>query len=144
MSLPIIEVHGLHKVYKGLFGTEVHALRGVDLTLAPGQAFGLLGPNGAGKTTLVKILLGLVAPDFGKREAPGSRRRPGDGAAPHRLHAGDAQLSDVHDGGPLSRSVRPHARPDELRSRYAPSTRCSPRSTWPNGATTRWAAFPRV
>ena len=65
MSLPIIEVHGLHKVYKGLFGTEVHALRGVDLTLAPGQAFGLLGPNGAGKTTLVKILLGLVHPTSG-------------------------------------------------------------------------------
>ncbi len=65
MSLPIIEVHGLEKVYGGLFGNSVHALRSVDLTVAPGQAFGLLGPNGAGKTTLVKILLGLVHPTSG-------------------------------------------------------------------------------
>ena len=84
MSLPIIEVHGLHKVYKGLFGNQVHALRGVDLTLEPGQAFGLLGPNGAGKTTLIKILLGLVHPTSGDVRLlgadagqPAARRRIG-------------------------------------------------------------------
>ena len=60
MSSPIIEIVGLQKVYKSMLGAEVRALRGVDLKVEAGQAFGLLGPNGAGKTTLVKILLGLV------------------------------------------------------------------------------------
>ena len=43
----------------------VHALRGVDLSIAQGEIFGLLGPNGAGKTTLLKILSCLVLPDQG-------------------------------------------------------------------------------
>lgn len=41
---------------------KVRALRGVSMTVEPGQIFGLLGPNGAGKSTLVKILLGIVRP----------------------------------------------------------------------------------
>jgi len=44
---------------------QIHALRGVDLTVATGEVFGLLGPNGAGKTTLLKILCCLVLPDEG-------------------------------------------------------------------------------
>jgi ABC-2 type transport system ATP-binding protein len=50
-----IEVRHLHKQYG-----VVHALRGIDLSIAAtGQIVGLLGPNGAGKTTLVEILEGL-------------------------------------------------------------------------------------
>ncbi len=50
-----IDVRALTKSYG-----DVHALRGVDLTIeATGQIVGLLGPNGAGKTTLVEILEGL-------------------------------------------------------------------------------------
>jgi len=44
---------------------RVHALAGVDLTVAQGEFFGLLGPNGAGKTTLISILAGLVRADRG-------------------------------------------------------------------------------
>jgi ABC-2 type transport system ATP-binding protein len=58
----------------------VEALRGVDIRVERGQAFGLLGPNGAGKTTLVKVLLGLV----GATE-------------------GDARLMGLSAGTPLSR-----------------------------------------
>jgi ABC-2 type transport system ATP-binding protein len=50
-----IEVRELRKSYNA-----VHALRGIDLSIAAtGQIIGLLGPNGAGKTTFVEILEGL-------------------------------------------------------------------------------------
>ena len=58
--MTIIETSNLRKVYGGRLTAPVEALRGIDLSVKGGQAFGLLGPNGAGKTTLIKILMGLV------------------------------------------------------------------------------------
>ena len=43
----------------------VQAVRGIDLTVAPGEIVALLGPNGAGKSTTVDMLLGLSEPDAG-------------------------------------------------------------------------------
>jgi ABC-2 type transport system ATP-binding protein len=43
----------------------VRAVRGVDLTIAPGETVALLGPNGAGKTTTIDMMLGLIRPDEG-------------------------------------------------------------------------------
>lgn len=57
---PILELRGIHKA----FG-NVHALRGVDFSTAPGEITALLGDNGAGKSTLVKIMAGLYTPDAG-------------------------------------------------------------------------------
>jgi ABC-2 type transport system ATP-binding protein len=45
---------------------EVHALRGIDLSVPRGTILGLLGPNGAGKTTAVRILTTLLLPDGGQ------------------------------------------------------------------------------
>ncbi len=50
----MLEVIGLHKAY-----AEHTVLRGVDLTVRPGQILGLVGSNGAGKTTLISIAAGL-------------------------------------------------------------------------------------
>jgi len=47
------------------YGT-VEALRGLDLTIAPGELVALLGANGAGKTTAVRTLLGLAKPTSGE------------------------------------------------------------------------------
>jgi ABC-2 type transport system ATP-binding protein len=43
----------------------VHAVRGIDITIAPGETVALLGPNGAGKSTTIDMLLGLLPPDGG-------------------------------------------------------------------------------
>jgi ABC-2 type transport system ATP-binding protein len=56
---PAIELSGLVKRYG-----QVEALKGIDLTVQPGEIFGL-GPNGAGKTTLFSILATLRSPTSG-------------------------------------------------------------------------------
>jgi ABC-2 type transport system ATP-binding protein len=62
-----VEAEALAKRYVGLLGRGAReALRGVDLRVPAGAAFGLIGPNGAGKTTFVKALLGVVRPTAGK------------------------------------------------------------------------------
>ena len=43
----------------------VEAVRGIDLTAAPGEVTALVGPNGAGKTTLLLVLATLLVPDAG-------------------------------------------------------------------------------
>jgi ABC-2 type transport system ATP-binding protein len=63
---PAIRVDQLHKS----FGS-VHALRGIDLTVARGSVLGVLGPNGAGKTTMVRILSTLLSPDSGTASIEG-------------------------------------------------------------------------
>ena len=60
MTEAAIEISGLTKSYG-----EVHALKGVDISINKGEFFGLLGPNGAGKTTTINILTGLVFRDNG-------------------------------------------------------------------------------
>ncbi|MDT7570279.1 MAG: type transport system ATP-binding protein [Actinomycetota bacterium] len=44
---------------------DVEAVRGIDLTAAPGEVTALVGPNGAGKTTLLLVLATLLVPDAG-------------------------------------------------------------------------------
>ena len=58
--MSLIEVKGLTKSYG-----DVHAVRGVDLTIEQGEIFSILGPNGAGKTTTVEILEGFRTRDSG-------------------------------------------------------------------------------
>src|SRR6185312_8423003 len=59
-----VELRGAVKSYRNS-GTVVHAVRGVDVSIAVGETVALLGPNGAGKSTTIDMLLGLSAPDAG-------------------------------------------------------------------------------
>ncbi|MDX1352778.1 MAG: ABC transporter ATP-binding protein [Thiomicrorhabdus sp.] len=61
----VFEVEGITKVYQ-MGEVDVHALRGVDLTLYQGELSVLLGPSGSGKSTLLNILGGLDTPTAGK------------------------------------------------------------------------------
>jgi ABC-2 type transport system ATP-binding protein len=44
---------------------DVHAVAGLDLAVAPGEAYGIVGPDGAGKTTTLRLLVGALRPDEG-------------------------------------------------------------------------------
>jgi ABC-2 type transport system ATP-binding protein len=52
------------------FGDRV-ALEGLDLAIAPGEAFGLLGANGAGKTTVIRLVTGYLVPSSGEVRVDG-------------------------------------------------------------------------
>ena len=56
--MDIITVKNLHKIYKEA-EIEVHAVRGVDLTIKQGEFTAIVGPSGSGKTTFLNMLGGL-------------------------------------------------------------------------------------
>jgi ABC-2 type transport system ATP-binding protein len=60
-----IQLAGLVKDFRAPNGEQIHAVRGVDISIAPGETVALLGPNGAGKSTTVDMMLGLSKPDAG-------------------------------------------------------------------------------
>ncbi len=54
---------------------DVHAVRGIDLTIRPGEVVAFLGPNGAGKTTTIDMVLGLSEPTTGTARVLGLKPR---------------------------------------------------------------------
>ncbi|MCA9741375.1 ABC transporter ATP-binding protein, partial [candidate division KSB1 bacterium] len=56
----MIDIQHLEKYYD-----KKHAVKGISLTIQPGEIVGFLGPNGAGKSTTVKILTGLISASEG-------------------------------------------------------------------------------
>jgi ABC-2 type transport system ATP-binding protein len=67
----IVEARGLVKTFKRPDGTEVRAVRGIDLDIKKGEVFSLLGPNGAGKTTTISMISGLLTPTSGDAKIGG-------------------------------------------------------------------------
>ncbi|MGI9336354.1 MAG: ATP-binding cassette domain-containing protein [Gammaproteobacteria bacterium] len=64
--MALLELRGIAKH----FGA-IEALKGVDLTLEPGEVLGLMGDNGAGKSTMVKIVAGNFPPSEGEIQLDG-------------------------------------------------------------------------
>src|SRR5690242_3618333 len=64
-ATPVIRVEDVHKYYQ-LGETQVHALRGVDLTIEPGEFVAIMGSSGSGKSTFMNMLGCLDKPSSGK------------------------------------------------------------------------------
>ncbi|MBW2523832.1 MAG: ABC transporter ATP-binding protein [Deltaproteobacteria bacterium] len=62
---PVLQARGVTKTYR-MGEVDVHALRGVDAELLPGELICLLGASGSGKSTLLNILGGLDTPSGGR------------------------------------------------------------------------------
>ena len=78
---PIIELREVHKVY-GSGEDEVRALRGISLTMDPGDYVAIMGPSGSGKSTLMHILGCLDVPSEGEYLLAGT---PVSGMSPRAL-----------------------------------------------------------
>ena len=71
----VLEAAGITKSFGGGWWRgrrPVSVLRGVDLTLRPGEIVGLVGENGSGKSTLMEIFVGALARDAGTLARHGS------------------------------------------------------------------------
>src|ERR1700744_6144576 len=61
LDAPVLELKGLSKAFGGL-----RAVRGVSLTIMPGERKAIIGPNGAGKTTLFNLITGILPATSGR------------------------------------------------------------------------------
>ncbi|MEV0775166.1 ABC transporter ATP-binding protein [Streptomyces sp. NPDC050428] len=61
----MIEIRGVTKKFTGREGSDVHALKDVNLTVADNEFLTVLGPSGCGKTTLLRAIAGLIDWDEG-------------------------------------------------------------------------------
>jgi branched-chain amino acid transport system ATP-binding protein len=59
--MPLLEVESIHSYYG-----NIHALRGVSLTVGEGEVVTLIGSNGAGKTTTLRSIHGILPPRKGR------------------------------------------------------------------------------
>jgi nitrate ABC transporter ATP-binding subunit len=60
-----LEIRGVHRVFHTAQGPG-HVLRGIDLTIAPGEFVAVIGHSGCGKSTLLNLIAGLDRPNAGK------------------------------------------------------------------------------
>ena len=65
-GVPVVELRGIARTYRGRGGAPIDAVRDVSLSVDAGEIFGLVGRSGAGKSTIGRLILGLERPDSGE------------------------------------------------------------------------------
>jgi putative ABC transport system ATP-binding protein len=72
---PIIQLVAVEKTYRtpGARGVSFRALRGVNLSIGPGEMVAIIGPSGSGKTTIINLIAGIDRPTAGTVTVGGSR-----------------------------------------------------------------------
>jgi macrolide transport system ATP-binding/permease protein len=65
IAIPLIELRKIHRTFTTDGGVEVHALRGIDLKIYPGEFLAIVGQSGSGKSTLMNLLGCLDRPTEG-------------------------------------------------------------------------------
>ena len=96
----LLEARGLRRSFGGL-----RVLRGVDLTVHPGEAVVVAGPNGAGKTTLLRLLAGLMRPEAGEVRVLGRPVRGGNGEEGRRVVGFVSHQSMLYDDLTLAQNL---------------------------------------
>jgi len=114
----IVEITGLHKHYGGF-----HALKGIDLSIAPGEVVVVVGPSGSGKSTLIRCINLLEDYQRGEVRVDGEKVVRGKALAKVRAEVGMVfqsfnlfpHLSALHNValGPLRVRGMPRAQADE-------------------------------
>jgi ABC-type uncharacterized transport system ATPase subunit len=98
---PVLETVGLEKRFGG-----VHAIAGVDFTVAEGELRCLIGPNGAGKSTFFKMVTGQIPPTAGRIVFAGTDITRAPAHEIGRLGIGiKNQVPDVFDGLPVRENL---------------------------------------
>jgi putative ABC transport system ATP-binding protein len=65
VDTPLIQLHGIEKTYQ-LGSQKIHALKGIDFDIYPGEFIAIAGPSGSGKSTLLNLLALIDTPSKGK------------------------------------------------------------------------------
>ena len=105
----------------------MHAVRGIDLDIEPGELVAVLGPNGAGKSTTMRMLTTLIAPPRGRRRSPGTTSSPSRGQVRRAIGYVGQGNGAGHNQRVARRAAQPgpDVRPRPARPPGAAPTNCS-------------------
>ncbi|MDQ6796665.1 MAG: ABC transporter ATP-binding protein [Actinomycetota bacterium] len=93
---PVVDARGLYHIYREA-NLETVALRGAELSIAPGEWVAVMGPSGSGKSTLLNVLAGLLEPSGGQVMVAGrdiTRQSEAERAELRRSHIGVVMQRD--------------------------------------------------